>query len=447
VFDEPNLVSGAGLVPVLELAESAGLTDMLDRLVSVPVPNVAVKARTVIAGMLAGADSIDDVDVLRSGGTARVMGGVRAPSTVGTFLRAHKHGHVLQLAGVNRRLLTGLADRVPGLVGADGVVFLDLDDTIREVHGHQKEGAGYGYTKVRGLNALFATISTTSTAPVVAEFSLRRGSTRSGKSADWFTARALATIGQISPGRQVLVRGDSAFCTSKHVHAVLRGGAWFSFTIQQWPTVTAAIRQIPEDAWTPIVYPRAVRDEETGELISEAEVAEIAFTAFTSKRKAAHVECRLVVRRVKRSQPAPAGKTAASETWRYHAFITNSTLSTVDADVQHRQHAIIEQTIAELKGGPLAHLPSGRFHANAAWVGYACITFNIARAAAVAAGTATARMATVQRTLINVPARIASTARQLVLHLPARWPWQHAWTQLWNTATATATGPPTPSTT
>lgn len=438
VFDEPNLVSGAGLVPVLELAESSGLTDLTDRLVSVPVPNVAVKARTVVAGMLAGADSIDDVDVLRSGGTARVIGGVRAPSTIGTFLRAHNHGHVLQLGRVNRRMLTGLAGRVPGLVGSDGVVFLDLDDTVREVHGHQKEGAGYGYTKVRGLNALFATISTTSTAPVVAEFSLRRGSTRSGKSADWFTARALTTIGQISPGRRVLVRGDSAFCTSKHVHAVLRGGAWFSFTIQQWPTVTAAIGQLPEDGWTPIVYPRAVRDEETGELISEAEVAEIPFTAFTSKRKAAHVECRLVVRRVKR-----LNHTTESGMWRYHAFITNSTLSTVDADVQHRQHAIIEQTIAELKGGPLAHLPSGRFHANAAWVGYACITFNIARAAAVAAGTATARMATVQRTLINVPARIASTARQLVLHLPERWPWQGDWTRLWTTATS----PPTPSTT
>jgi len=443
VFDEPNLVSGAGLVPVLELAESAGLTALLGGLVSVPVPNVAVKARTVIAGMLAGADSIDDVDVLRSGGTARVMSGVRAPSTVGTFLRSHKHGHVLQLARVNRRLLTGLAGRVPGLVGAEGVVFLDLDDTVREVHGHQKEGVGYGYTKVRGLNALFATISTTSSAPVIAEFSLRRGSTRSGKSADWFTARALTTIGAISPGQKVLVRGDSAFCTSKHVHAVLRGGAWFSFTIQQWPTVTAAIRQIPEVAWTPIVYPRAVRDEQTGELISEAEVAEIRFTAFTSKRKAAQVQCRLVVRRVKRLQPTPAEKTTPSEAWRYHAFITNSTLSTVDADVQHRHHAIIEQTIAELKGGPLAHLPSGRFHANAAWVALACITFNIARATAVAAGTATARMATVQRTLINVPARIASTARQLVLHLPARWPWQHAWTRLW----ATATSPPTPGTT
>jgi hypothetical protein len=224
VFDEPNLVSGAGLVPVLELAESVGLTDMLDRLVSVPVPNVAVKARTVVAGMLTGADSIDDVGVLRSGGTGRVIGGVRALSTVGTFLRSHKHGHVLQLAGVNRRLLTGLAGRVPGLVGSEGVVFLDLDDTVREVHGHQKEGAGYGYTKVRGLNALFATISTTSTAPVIAEFSLRRGNTRSGTSADWFTARALTTIRTISTDRNVLVRGDSAFCTSKHVHTVLRGG-------------------------------------------------------------------------------------------------------------------------------------------------------------------------------------------------------------------------------
>lgn len=157
---------------------------------------------------------------------------------------------MLQLGVVNRRLLRGLAGRVPGLVGGDGPVFLDLDDTIWEVHGHQQQGAGFGYTGVRGLNALLGTVSTPVSAPVIAEFSLRRGGTRSGSGADWFTTRALKTRAGVAPGRRVLVRGDSSFCTSKHVHAVLRGGAWFSFTIQHWPTVTQAIGQIPDDAWT-----------------------------------------------------------------------------------------------------------------------------------------------------------------------------------------------------
>ena len=166
--------------------------------------------------------------------------------------------------------------------------------------------------------------------------------------------------------------------------------------------------------------------------------------AFTSRRKAEHVECRLVVRRVKRLQPnSPDGSTQEEllPAWRYHAFITNSTLSTIEADQRHREHAIIEQVIAELKDGPLAHLPSGSYAANAAWAALATTAFNIARAAAAAAAMSTARWATLRRCIISVPARIASRARHLVLHLPEQWPWQNAWTSLWETAT----GPPVPA--
>ena len=166
--------------------------------------------------------------------------------------------------------------------------------------------------------------------------------------------------------------------------------------------------------------------------------------AFTSRRKGEHVECRLVVRRVKRLQPAtPDGseQTELFTAWRYHAFVTNSTLSTIEADQRHREHAILEQVIAELKDGPLAHLPSGSYPANAAWAALAVTAFNIARAAAVAAAMSAARWATLRRRVITVPARIASRARHLVLHLPAQWPWQTAWTSLWETAT----GPPVPA--
>lgn len=444
VFDDANLVSDAGLTPVLALAENAGLSDLVTQHLAPFAANRDVKVRTILAGMLAGADSIDDLDRLRAGSTARLLGQVRAPSTMGTFLRSFTHGHVLQLAAVSRRLLTGLAGHVPGLVGTDGLMLVDMDDTIREVHGYQKQAAAYGYSKVRGLNALVITISTPTSLPVIGEFSLRRGNVRSGDNAGWWLRRALATTGRLAAGRQVLTRADSAFCTHENVIAAGKAGAWFSFTIPAWPTVTAAIGQIPPDAWTPIQYPHAVKDPDTGTLISDAEVAETAFTAFTSHPQGEQVACRLVVRRVKRlNKDAKVGQDTLFDTYRYHAFITNSTLDTVQADRTHRQHAIIEQTIEELKTGPLAHLPSGTFTANQAWLGFAVIAHNISRAAAVAAGRPTARMLTVLHTLIGVPARLASTGRRLILHLPEHWPWQQHWTSLWQAATST--GPPAPA--
>lgn len=444
VFDDPNLVSAAGLVPVLELAEQAGLSRLISQSSSLPVANVVAKVRTVVAGMLAGADSIEDLDVLRAGATARVLGGVRAPSTIGTFLRSFSHGHVLQLHAASRQLLAGLAAKVPGVVGGDELVFVDVDDTIRQVHGYAKQGAGFGYSGVRGLNALIATISTPTSAPVIAECSLRRGATRSGKGADWHLKRALRQATAMrAPGAQVWVRADSAFATAKNVHAALGAGAWFSFTIPAWPTVTKAISQIPQEAWTPIKYPHAILDEQTGQWISQAEVAETTFTAFVSHAKVEQVTCRLVVRRVKRLNPvAGDGQGELFDTYRHHAFITNTTLDAVQADAYHRAHAIVEQVIAELKAGPLAHLPSGTFTANAAWLTFAVIAFNISRAAAVAAGISTARMSTVLRTIIAAPARLAATGRRIVMHLPDHWPWKAAWTNLWDAATS----PPTAAT-
>ena len=160
VFDDPNLVSAAGLVPVLRLAGSAGLHDLLDEWLTVPCPNRGVKASSVIGGMLAGADSIDDLDLLRHGGMKRLFAGVRAPSTLGTFLRSFTHGHVQQLDAVGARLLPALVGRVPRLLagggGPDGVTFVDVDDTIREVHGYAKQAAAFGYSRVRGLNVQLA---------------------------------------------------------------------------------------------------------------------------------------------------------------------------------------------------------------------------------------------------------------------------------------------------
>ena len=213
VFDDANLVSAAGLVPVLRLAESAGFYDLLGGL-TVASPNAAVKVAGVVGGMLAGADSIDDLDLLRHGGMGRLFAGVRAPSTLGTFLRSFTHGHVQQLDAVGARLLAGLAGRVPGVLacaGTGGIAFVDVDDTIREVHGYAKAAAAYGYSGVRGLNVALATVSTPTAAPVIARARLRAGNTASAAGAGRLLAQALTTARAAGVSGQVLARADSAY--------------------------------------------------------------------------------------------------------------------------------------------------------------------------------------------------------------------------------------------
>jgi len=446
VFDDPNLVSVAGLVPTLRLAETAGLHDLLEQRLSVDSPNPVAKATCVIGGMLAGADSIDDLDLLRHGAMGRLFDGLRAPSTLGTYLRSFTHGHVQQLDAVAGRLLAGLTAQVPGLIAGaehrDGLALIDLDDTIREVHGYAKQGAAYGYTRVRGLNAQLAVLSTPVAAPVILEARLRRGNVASATGAGRMTAQAITTARAAGVEGQILARADSAYYGHAFVGTALRHGAWFSMTARMTATVKAAIAAIAEDSWLTIKYPNALYDEAEGRWVSDAEVAEVAFTAFTGRRKADHVTCRLVVRRVQRLQKLAGDGTEQGElfaTYRHHAFITNSTLGLVESDQTHREHAIVEQVIAELKDGPLAHLPSGSYTANAAWLAHAVIAFNIARAAAVAAGTPKIRWATLRERIIKTPARIASTGRRLVMHLPRHWPWKPGWELLWSTAT----GPPT----
>lgn len=443
VFDDPNLVSAAGLVPMLRLAESAGFYDLLDGL-TVASPNPAAKVASVVGAMLAGADSIDDMDLLRHGGMGRIFGGVRAPSTLGTFLRSFTHGHVQQLDKIGADLLAGLARQVPDLIGGvgpDGIAFVDVDDTIGEVHGYAKQGAAFGYSGVRGLNVQLATISTPLAAPVIARARLRKGNTASAAGAGRLLAQALTTARAAGVKGRVLCRADSAYYGWAFVGTAIRRKAWFSVTARMNPAVLRAITSIDDGSWTPIAYPNAVFDEAEQRWVSDAEVAEVPFTAFTGRRKAEHVSCRLIVRRVKRLQPLAGDGTEQGElfaTYRHHAFITNSTLELVEADQRHRDHAVVEQTIAELKDGPLAHLPSGKYAANAAWVAHAVIAFNLARAAAAAADLHRARWATLRTRIINVPARIATTGRRLLVHLPTHWPWASAWEALWSNAT----GPP-----
>ena len=441
-FDDPNLVSVGGLAPVAALAQDCRLGDLVGEKLTLKAAggvNAPIKVPALVAGMVAGGDSIDDMDLLRHGGMGRLFAGIRAPSTLGTFLRAFTFGHVRQLDSVAAAFLTGLVGRSPLLAGADEVTYLDLDDTIRETHGYAKQGAGYGYTKVKGLNALLATLSTPIAAPVIAGSRLRRGSVNSARGATKLLTEALKTARGCGAGGPdgaglVLVRADSAYYNHAVVRAARRGGAQFSITARMDPAVKRAIASIGADGWTPIRYPQAVWDEEGQCWISDAEVAEIGFTAFTSHRKAEHVTARLIVRRVKRLNPdsVPAGQGELFGAYRYHAVFTDSDQPMLDAEATHRRHAIVEQVIADLKAGPLAHLPSGKFTANSAWLVLAAIAFNLTRAAGALASVfhAKATTATIRAQLITVPARLARSARRLRLHLPREWPWQTAWTQL-----------------
>jgi hypothetical protein len=453
VFDDPNLVSSVGLVPALALADSVGLADLAGGHLSVPSDkgaNAGLKVASLVAGMVAGADSIDDMAVLRHGGMGRVFTNAYAPSTLGSFLRSFTFGHVRQLDAVASRFVTGLAAASPVTVGAADLAVVDIDDTVIEVHGYAKQGAGFGYNQVRGLNALIATVSTERAAPVIVAQRLRKGSANSARGAQRLVRDALKTVHGLavtpcSPGRapgqgpgqrsgRVLLRADSAYYGHAVAGAAAKAGAEVSITVRMDKKVQAAIAAIDPDAWTTIAYPHAILDEPTGQWISVAEVAEIDFTAFTSKKKADQVTGRLVVRRIPDLNTQP-GQGTLFEQWRHHAFFTTTTrevADTITADKTHRGHAIIEQVHADLKDSALAHLPSGKFNANAAWLVLAVMAFNLTRATGTLSGPDLARATTgtIRRKLINLPARAATSGRRLTLHLPRAWPWEHAWTAL-----------------
>jgi Transposase DDE domain group 1 len=462
LFDDPNLVSHAGLAPVMRLAQSCGLHAVVSGRVRVPThkgANASGKVATIVADMLTGADSIDDVDVLRHGGMPLLFGGVYAPSTLGEFLRAFSHGHVRQLQAASREFLVGLARRTPLLPGAGAVTFIDVDSLLRRVYGKQKQGAGFGHAKVggykvllRGLSPLLATISTPDAAPVIAATQLRAGNAGSARGAASLVAEAIATTkavlsaqlltaqrtAQGGPGGEVVLRADSAFFAKKVIAACRRAGVRFSVTIPVNTKVRRAIAAIPADAWVEIEYPQPVWDDEQQRFISRAQIAEISYTAFEATRW--QVTARLIVRRVPDlTKTGLDGQGELFTVWRYHAAFTDSRFVLVEAEAQHRGHAVIEQLLAELIDGPLAHLPSGRFAANNAWLACIGMAHNLIRAAATLAGRglATARAATIRRRLVNVAGRVTRHARTLTLHLPQYWPWQHCWQRLW-----TAVHPP-----
>jgi hypothetical protein len=443
VFDDGNLVSHAGLVPLLELAEQAGLSQLLGEHVRFTgervrsgAANPTPKLTSIIAGMTAGADSINGLDVIRSGGMKKLFGGVYACATLGILLREFTFGHVRQLGAVLRQLLVALAERTRVLDGINERAFIDIDSLLRPVYGKAKQGASFGHTKIsgkqvlrRGLSPLAVTLSTLKAAPVLVGVRLRAGKAGSSRGATNMVVEAINTaIEAGATAANILVRGDSAYCAGKIIAAIVKAGARFSFAMARNAAVDAAIATIPDEAYQPVQYPGAVLDSDTGQLISNAHVAEVQFTAFADKPYA--ITARLVVRRVLDANT----QDPLFPVWRYHPFFTNSTEPVDQADPTHRDHAICEQVWSDLIDGPWAHQPSGSFAANAAWTVLAAIAHNLLRAAGTITGLtryAVARGATLREHIINVPARLARPQRRPVLHLPAHWPRAKPWQGLW----------------
>jgi hypothetical protein len=403
-FDDERVVSDAGIALVATLAERLGIEGLVERLVRLrrDRPGAANAGRKVIAlihAMLLGADSIDDCQLLRAGRTRRLLGGwLPAPSTLGTFLRAFTFGHVRQL---DRALAEALrrAWRAGAGPGEERLV-VDVDSFIGEVHGYQKQGASFGYTKQRGYHPLLASRSDTGE---VLHVRLRKGKAASARGVVRFTDELIARVARAGATGVKLLRADSAFWNRKLIARLERAGWLYSIGVRLQFWVPAAIAQIPESAWQPLAdYPAD----------GEAQIAE---TSAGGRR--------LIVRRTRLLGP----QAELWPDWRYFPFITNRTEPLALVEAEHRQHAVVELTIRDLKDQALAHFPSGQFNANAAWTVIGCLAHNLLRwTSLIGLPGETVRSArTLRRRLLQIPARLTRSARQWTLHLPARWPWQH----------------------
>jgi hypothetical protein len=410
IFDDETLVADAGLiVPATSMARLGieALVNETVRLVgrvggALPGPKVL----TLVAAILAGGSHIDHANKLRAGATGEVLPfRVMAPSTLGTFLRAFTFGHIRQLDRVIAETI-----RRAWSLGAgpgDDPMTIDLDSTICEVHGKAKHGAAYGYTKILGYHPILATRADTGE---VLHARLRKGSSQRG--AQRFVEELIARVRRAGATGALTVRADAGFWNYALIDTLVRLGVRWSVTVRINPQIRACIDTIDEKAWTPIVYPDG----------GEAQVAEAVYVTGRGKHRR---ELRLVVRRTRLADLAQA---RLWPDWRHHAFITNVELPTVAVDQFHRDHATVELAIRDLKeGAGLEHCPSGRFFANAAWLGCAVLAHNLIRWTARLGGAHPEGQLTVTRTirtrLLAMPGRLVNRSRQWTLRLPARWPW------------------------
>jgi len=401
-FDDERVVSDAGILLAATVAAQLGIEELAQRLVRLRpkrpgAGSAGRKVMSVIFAMALGADSIDDCDVLRSGRTRRLLGGwVAAPSTLGTFLRAFTFGHVRQLDRLLAEALTRAwqAGAGPG----DGRLVIDVDSFVGEVCGRLKQGAAYGYTRLLGYHPILATRADTRE---TLHIRLRKGSANTQKGMLRFCDELIARVARAGATGVKLLRADSGFQNTKVFERLEKAGWQYSIGVRMIKTVRAAIEAIPEDAWTTIDYP------DDGE-------AQIAETVYGGRR--------LIVRRTR----LLGAQAELWPDWRHFAFVTNRSDDIAIVEAEHRDHAVVEQVIADLKDQALAHFPSGHFHANGAWTVLAALTHNLLRWTELLGlpGAVVRAARTVRRRLLALPGRLTRHARGWTLHLPARWPWQ-----------------------
>jgi hypothetical protein len=401
-FDDERLIANAGLLLTSTLSERLGIERLVDETVDLGErPGAARPGRKVLSlchAIAAGADSIDDADVLRAGATEALLGHkAMAPSTLGTFLRAFTFGHVRQLdrvldESISRAWAAGAGP------GSDRLV-VDVDSFVGEVHGYAKQGADVAHTGARGYHPLVASRADTGE---VLHVRLRKGRAGSSRGVVRFASELIARVKRAGASGEKLLRADSAFWNRKLIARLERAGWRYSISVRMQFWVPEAIAEIPESAWRPLAdYP------EEGE-------AQIAETHAGGRR--------LVVRRTRLLGP----QAELWPEWRYFPFITNRTEPLEVVEAEHRRHAVVETHIADLKDQALAHFPSGSFAANAAWTVIACLAHNLSRwTGRLGLRDPVARTArTIRRWLVALPGRLTRTARRYTLHLPARWPWQ-----------------------
>ena len=429
-FDDHRLVANAGLILPATLGRHLGLPELVDRRLDLGrAPgraNTGDKVMTLVASALAGGDCIDDADVLRTGGTAGAIGCVvKAPSTLGTFLRSFRWGHVRQLDRVSRELLARAwaAGAGPG----DGPLTIDLDSTICETYGLVKEGARHhSYTGQRGYHPLLAVAAGTGD---VLMARLRKGRANTARGSAHFLRETVGRVRYGGARGQLTVRADSGFYT----HAIVRrlpqdGCALLHHRPASTPACGISSRPYPRLTGTPIPY----------WMDGAADVAETIYVPFQDEPDAAPV--RLIVRRVK---PTPGSQLALFASYSYHGFITDRDGDTLELEADHRRHAEIENAIRDLKYGVgLNHLPSGRFAANGAWLAVQVMAHNLARwTARIGLGEQLVTTKTLRRRFFSLAGRLTRSARRLTLHLPQRWPWENQFSR----AVARLRAIPTPS--
>ena len=408
LFDDPRLVADAGLIQPATLAERLGLRELFDTHVNLGAAagraNVGDKAMTVIHSALAGGDSIDDCDALRAGATRAVLGhAVLAPSTIGTFLRSFSWGHARQLDKVSGELL-GRAWAAGGGPGDDPVT-IDIDSSIHETYGLQKQGgAKFTHTKVRGYHPLYSVIAGTGD---IVHSRLRGGNANSGRGAGSFLIETFNRVRAAGATGPLTLRADSGFYAGAVATVCRNAQVRYSITVKQNPAIRTAIAGIDDTAWTAIPY-----------FLDGADVAETTYRPFGNKAPLV----RLIVRRVK---PTPGSQLALFVEYSHHAFVTDRDGDTIWLEADHRRHAVVEDAIRDLKYGVgLNHLPSGKFGANAAWLNFNVTAHNLARwTSRIGLGETLIATDTLRRRYLRTPGRITRSARKLTLHLPKNWPW------------------------